>query len=148
MEKPFKVGLFPMCADLLHVGHIAAIKEAKACCDYLIVALNTEPYGKNPIESVYERWAKLNELKCVDLVLPYQGREDLENVASTFAYDVRFLGQDYINRDWDGKAEEAKRGIKPYFLQREHKFSSTEMKERVLLSSLNKHIVLKIHKEF
>jgi len=135
MEKPFKIGLFPMCADLLHVGHIAAIKEAKSYCDYLIVALNTAPDGKNPVETVYERWSKLYELKCVDLVLPYQGKKDLENVANTLAYDVRFLGEDYINKEWDGKEEEKKRGIKPHFLKRSHNFSSSELKQRVVLAS-------------
>ena len=44
-----KVGLFPMCADILHVGHILALEEAKKNYDYLIVALNTHPDGKNPI---------------------------------------------------------------------------------------------------
>lgn len=46
------IGLFPMCADILHVGHIAALREAKEHCDFLIVALNTKPDNKTPVESV------------------------------------------------------------------------------------------------
>lgn len=38
-----------MCADILHVGHILALEEAKKHCDILIVALNTHPDGKTPI---------------------------------------------------------------------------------------------------
>ena len=32
------IGLFPMCGDVLHTGHITALKEAKDNCDVLIVA--------------------------------------------------------------------------------------------------------------
>lgn len=131
MEKQYNVGLFPMCADILHAGHISALKEAKGLCNVLIVALNTHPDGKTPVESVYERWAKLNELKCVDFVIPYQGRSDLELVSSTLSYDVRFLGDDYVDKDWDGKQQEERRGIVPHFLQRSHGLSSTALKNRV-----------------
>lgn len=52
----YKIGLFPMCADILHAGHILALEEAKRHCDYLIVALNTHPDGKQPVQSVFERY--------------------------------------------------------------------------------------------
>ena len=127
-----KIGLFPMCGDLLHAGHIAALREAKEHCDYLIVGLNTHPDGKTPTESVYERYIKLVELRCVDEVIPYQGRKDMELIASTLNYQVRFLGSDYFTKDWDGKAQEDARGIPPYFLKRElHGLSTSELKQRI-----------------
>lgn len=135
VEKQYNIGLFPMCADILHAGHIVALKEAKAQCNILVVALNTHPDGKNPVESVYERWTKLIELACVDQVVPYQGRADLELLAATFQYDVRFLGEDYIDSVWDGKVQEAERGIKPVFLRRQHGLSSTALKQRVVAAA-------------
>lgn len=127
-----KIGLFPMCGDVLHAGHIAALKEAREHCDFLIVALNTHPDGKSPVESVYERFTKLAELKCVDQVIPYQGKKDMELLAATLNYNVRFLGNDYVNKDWDGKEQERKRCIPPYFMQRDlHSLSSTQLKERI-----------------
>lgn len=127
-----KIGLFPMCGDVLHAGHIAALKEAKEHCDFLIVALNTHPDGKSPVESVYERFTKLSELKCVDQVIPYQGKKDMELLAATLNYNVRFLGNDYVNKAWDGKEQERKRCIPPYFMQRDlHGLSSTQLKERI-----------------
>ena len=127
-----KIGLFPMCADLLHAGHILALETAKKNCDYLIVALNTHPDGKTPIQSVFERYVQLSAVKYVDAVIPYQGRADLETLALTFDYQVRFLGSDYVNRDWDGKQQEQARGIAPFFIEREHNMSSTNMKKRIV----------------
>ena len=133
MDKDYVVGLFPMCADVLHTGHIAALKEARAHCDFLILALNTHPDGKCPVESVYERWTKVHELRCVDMVVPYQGRKDMELLAATLQYHVRFLGDDYKDKDWDGKAQEAARGILPFFMNRsQHNLSSTALKQRIV----------------
>lgn len=133
--KQYEVGLFPMCGDLLHAGHILALQEAKAQCDWLVVGLNTHPDGKSPVQTVYERLTQLEALSCVDEVIPYQGRKDMELIAATLDYEVRFLGSDYIDKDWDGKEQEAKRGIEPYFIKRDHGLSSSELKERILRSA-------------
>ena len=127
----YKTGLFPMCADILHVGHILALEEAKNHCDTLIVALNTHPDGKSPVQSVFERYAQLYSVKWVDRIIPYQGTADMEKLALSLDYQVRFLGDDYKDKDWDGKEQELSRGIKPYFISRRHNFSSTELKERM-----------------
>lgn len=127
-----RVGLFPMCGDLLHAGHILALQGAKAQCDHLIVALNTHPDGKKPVQTVLERLTQIQALRCVDEVILYQGRKDMETIASVLNYDVRFLGYDYIDKDWDGKEQEEKRGIKPYFIKRDHGYSSTELKNRIV----------------
>ena len=44
------IGFYPMVADLLHAGHMIALKEAKENCDYLIVGLNCDPTNKRPIQ--------------------------------------------------------------------------------------------------
>ena len=68
-----KVGLFPMVADVLHAGHILAIKEAKENCDYLIVALYCKPKRKPDIvQSIFERYTQLSAVKYVDEVIPYE----------------------------------------------------------------------------
>ena len=130
--KKYKVGLFPMCGDLLHAGHIMALLQAKEQCERLIVALNTHPDGKRPVQSVFERVIQLRAVECVDDVLPYQGRADMEKIAAAYPYDVRFVGADYVGKTWDGRAQETERGIEAYFLDRDHGFSSTELKKRVV----------------
>lgn len=121
-----------MCADILHAGHILALEEAKRNCDYLIVALNTHPDGKSPIQSVFERYVQLSAVKYVDQIIPYQGRDDLELLAASINYDIRFLGSDYINKTWDGQSQEQMRGIKPFFISRLHDMSSTNLKLRLI----------------
>ena len=131
-SNTYTIGLFPMCADILHAGHILALEEAKKCCDYLIVALNTHPEGKSPIQSVFERYVQLDSVKWVDRIIPYQGTADMEKLALSLDYQVRFLGDDYVDKDWDGKKQEFERGIVPFFISRRHNFSSTELKERMV----------------
>ena len=126
-----RIGLFPMCADILHAGHILALEEAKKNCDHLIVALNTHPDGKNPVQSVLERYIQLRAVKFVDQVIPYQGKADMEILASVLDYEVRFLGSDYMYKDWDGKTQEFERGIETYFIERDHELSSSELKDRI-----------------
>ena len=120
-----------MVGDLLHAGHIIALEEAKRQCDILIVAINTHPEGKQPVQTVYERYVQAHAVRYVDVVMTYQGKRDMEAIASILNYDVRFLGDDYRYKEWDGKAQEEARGIEPYFINRDHGFSSTELKQRV-----------------
>lgn len=132
VTETFKIGLFPMCADILHAGHILALQEAKHNCEYLIVALNTAPDGKHPIQSVFERYTQLQAVSYVDQIIPYQGRRDLELIASSLNYHIRFLGSDYIEKDWDGKLQEQSRDIKPFFISRHHGMSSSNLKQRLI----------------
>lgn len=120
-----------MCADILHAGHILSLEEAKNHCDYLIVGLNCNPNGKTPVQSIYERFIQLRAVKFIDEIIPYGGREDLELLASSLPYNIRFLGEDYIDKDWDGKEIEQKLNKKPIFLSRKHNMSSTNLKERI-----------------
>lgn len=126
-----KIGLYPLVGDLLHPGHILAMQEAKSNCDYLIVALNCTPDGKRPIQSIYERYIQLSAIKYIDQIIPYQGKEDLELLASSLNYDIRFLGEDYRNKTWDGKEIELKLNKEIHFLKRQHDLSSTELKNRI-----------------
>ena len=84
------------------------------------------------MQSVFERYTQLCAVKWVDDVIPYQGKEDMERIASVLDYQIRFLGEDYINKEWDGKTQEQERGINPFFINRKHGFSSTELKKRIV----------------
>lgn len=142
-----KIGFYPMAADLLHAGHVLAIQEAKSNCDFLIVGLNCTPENKNPIQSIYERFVQLSAVKYIDQIIPYQGKADLELLAASLNYDIRFLGEDYIGKEWDGKAVEMKLGIRPFFLKRKHNMSSTSLKERIRNDSIHDTIDTDIEKE-
>lgn len=131
------IGFYPLVGDILHAGHVIAIEEAKANCDYLIVGLNCTPDGKQPVQSVYERFMQLRAVKFIDEIIPYAGKADLELLASSLQYQIRFLGEDYLEKDWDGKQIETELEKRPYFLKRRHPMSSTALKDKILEKSMN-----------
>lgn len=132
-----RVGIFPMTADLCHPGHIAALNEAKQHCDMLIVALNCNPTNGNPskmrpVETVFERFYRLKNLHCVDAVIPYENEGDLLELLMLTDHDVRFVGGDYENKDFTGKAYEFEHNIDIVYIDRSHNLSSTNLKHRVI----------------
>ena len=119
------------------------LEDAKAQCDYLIAALQTEPTidrpEKNkPIQSVVERYIQLKGCKYVDEIVPYQTEKDLEDIFLSFDLDVRIIGEEYRDKGFTAKHICLMKGIKIYYNPRQHKFSSTELRERLHTYSKNK----------
>ena len=128
-----KVGLFPMVADVMHAGHILAIKEAKENCDYLIIALYCSPKRKpNLVQSVFERYIQLDAVKYVDKVIPYEDEEDVHRVILSLKFDIYFLGADYKNKPFEGKELLKNLGKEIYYLSRNHTMSSTKLKSDII----------------
>jgi len=131
-----RIGLTCSTFDLLHAGHIAMLREAKAQCDYLIVALQVDPTldrkDKNkPIQSIVERQAQIAAVKYVDEVLIYCTECDLLDIINMYPIDVRILGEEYRTRDFTGKDECRNRGIELFFNKRDHRFSTSDLRKRV-----------------
>src|SRR6056300_118903 len=132
-----KVGITFSAFDLLHAGHIGMLREAKANCDYLIVGLQTDPTidrptEKNkPVQTLVERYAQLNALKFIDEIVPYQTEEDVIDILELFQVDVRFLGEEYREKEFTGKDVCRKRGIELHFNKRDHRFSTSGLRKRV-----------------
>ena len=132
-----KIGFTCSTFDLLHAGHVGMLREAKANCDVLIVGLQSDPTidrpdTKNkPIQTMVERYAQLNALKFVDEIVPYQTEQDLIDILELFQLDVRFLGDEYKEKEFTGKDVCRKRGIELHFNKRDHRFSTTDLRHRV-----------------
>lgn len=131
-----RIGFTCSTFDLLHAGHIQMLRDAKDQCDYLICGLQIDPSidrpEKNkPVQTIVERFTQLNAVKYVDEIIPYQTEADLEDILNMIHIDVRILGEEYKNGKFTGRAICAKRGIELYFNKREHRFSSTDLRERV-----------------
>jgi glycerol-3-phosphate cytidylyltransferase len=132
-----KTGIVFSAFDLLHAGHIGMLREAKANCDYLIVGLQTDPTIDRPIEknkpvqTLVERYAQLNALKFVDEIVPYQTEQDVVDILELFQIDVRFLGEEYREKEFTGKDICRKRGIELHFNKRDHRFSTSDLRRRV-----------------
>lgn len=123
-----KVGLFPMVADVLHAGHVIAIEEAKAHCDYLIIALHCNPLYKNPVQTVYERYMQLRAVKWVDEIIPYSNKADVENLLQSLNYDIYFLGEDYRGKEFECCDILEKLNKEVYYISRKHTMSSSSLK--------------------
>lgn len=112
------------------------LREAKAQCDYLIVGLQTDPsidrHDKNkPIQTVVERYVQLSAVKYVDEIVVYETEQDLQDILEMFPINVRILGEEYKDKDFTGREICKKRGIQLYFNKRNHRFSSSGLRNRV-----------------
>ena len=131
-----KVGIVFSTFDLLHAGHIGMLREAKNNCDYLICGLQSNPQldrkEKNaPVQTLVERYAQLNAIKFVDEIVPYETESDVIDILELFDLDIRFLGEEYREKEFTGKDICRKRGIQLYFNKRDHRFSSSGLRKRV-----------------
>ena len=132
-----KIGFNCSSCDLFHAGHVTMMKMEKQLCDYLIVALQVDPtidrpgVKNKPVQSVYERYVQLQGCKYVDEILVYESEADLLNLLQTQNIDVRFLSEEYKDRDFTGKQYCIDNGIELFFHLRRHQYSSTELRNRV-----------------
>jgi glycerol-3-phosphate cytidylyltransferase len=144
VSKP--IGFTCSTFDLLHAGHILMLAEAKSVCDYLIVALQTDPSidrpdTKNkPVQSVVERYVQLSAVKFIDQIIVYQTEKDLEDMLMFLPITVRFIGEEYEGKEFTGKDICEDRGIKIWYNSRKHRFSSSELRQRTYQSELTKKV--------
>jgi glycerol-3-phosphate cytidylyltransferase len=139
-----KIGITFSTFDLLHAGHIAMLAEAKNHCDYLICGLQTDPTidrpdTKNkPVQSIVERQIQLAACRYVDEVVVYSTEQDLVDLLLILPVDVRVLGVEYENKEFTGRSECEMRGIELVFNGRDHSFSSSGLRSRVVAAESHK----------
>jgi len=106
------------CFDLLHAGHVATLRAARALGDCLVVCLNSDDSVRQlkgperPLVPEADRIAVLEALGCVDVVVPFDEWTP-EGVLRRLRPDVFAKGGDYALRDlpeaallgtWGGQA--------------------------------------------
>jgi D-beta-D-heptose 7-phosphate kinase/D-beta-D-heptose 1-phosphate adenosyltransferase len=88
------------CFDLLHIGHIRYLEEAKTLGDVLIVGVNSDSSVRKlkgperPILPVEERAEILSGLGCVDYITIFDELDPL-NLISSLQPDVLVKGGDW-----------------------------------------------------
>lgn len=99
-EAGKKVAFTNGCFDLLHVGHVLYLEEAKALGDVLVVGLNSDASvsrlkGPNrPIQDEYTRAHVLAALQSVDMVVLFP-EDDPYNLISMLKPDILVKGGDW-----------------------------------------------------
>lgn len=124
--------------DMFHVGHLNLIKNAKAHCDYLIVAVNSDELvssykNKDVIVPLAERMQIVQALKYVDQVVR---SDDLCKIKAQQQHHFTKL---FIGDDWRGsprwektKQDMAELGAEVVFLTYTQNTSSTVLREKLL----------------
>jgi rfaE bifunctional protein nucleotidyltransferase chain/domain len=125
------------CFDLLHAGHVATLRAARALGNCLVVCLNSDGSVRRlkgpgrPLVPLADRVAVLEALDCVDVVVPFDERTP-EAVLARLRPDVFAKGGDYALTDlpeadllasWGGQAV-----VLPYLEGR----STTELMKEVV----------------
>jgi D-beta-D-heptose 7-phosphate kinase/D-beta-D-heptose 1-phosphate adenosyltransferase len=88
------------CFDILHVGHVSYLEEAKSCGDRLVVAVNDDDSvrrlkgSRRPVNPLADRMAVLAGLASVDWVVPFSEDTPAELIAKVLP-DVLVKGGDY-----------------------------------------------------
>jgi D-beta-D-heptose 7-phosphate kinase/D-beta-D-heptose 1-phosphate adenosyltransferase len=99
-KRGLKVGFTNGCFDLLHPGHVAALRSAAAECDRLIVAINSDASvrrlkGPNrPLQDERSRAYVVGALSAVDLVVVFDEDTPAETIAA-LTPDLLAKGADY-----------------------------------------------------
>jgi glycerol-3-phosphate cytidylyltransferase len=138
-----RIGITFSQFDMLHAGHIAMLSEVKNYCDYLIAGLQNNaqwdrPEKNAPIQSIVERQIQLSAVRYVDEIVVYNTEKDLEDILLTLPIDVRILGVEYKEKAFTGKSICEQRGIEIIYNGRDHSFSSSSLRKRVVQAEMEK----------
>lgn len=135
-DEGMVIGFTSVVGDMLHAGHSLMLDECKMYCDYLYVGLiddptKDRPEKNKPIQSLFERYQQLCSHRAVDEVIPLDGEDDLDLALRSLPIDVRFVGEDYVGKNFTGKDTCEKLGIKIIYNKRKHNLSSSELRIRI-----------------
>jgi rfaE bifunctional protein nucleotidyltransferase chain/domain len=98
------------CFDLLHLGHIRSLEQARGLGDRLVVALNTDASvrrikgPKRPVVPARQRAEVVAALECVDWVVVFRGSTPLP-VIRALRPDLLAKGADWPLDRIVGRAE-------------------------------------------
>lgn len=99
-EQGLAVGFTNGCFDILHPGHVALLAAARAACDRLVVALNTDASVRRlkgptrPVNALAARAQVMAAIRYTDCVVAFDEDTPLELIRA-LAPDVLVKGADY-----------------------------------------------------
>jgi len=125
------------CFDLIHVGHVSYLEEAKALGDYLIVALNTDASvsrlkgAHRPIVSEDNRMKVIAALGSVDAVILFNEETPILTIEALMP-DILVKGGDWAVDQIVGNEAVAHNGGLVMSLPYLESNSTTDIERRIL----------------
>ncbi|OFX14032.1 MAG: hypothetical protein A2Z18_05985 [Armatimonadetes bacterium RBG_16_58_9] len=92
------------CFDILHIGHVRYLQDARACGDMLVVGVNSDDSVRKlkgperPVVPEFERVEILSALECVDYVTIFTEDTPTELILS-IRPNIHVKGGDYRPED-------------------------------------------------
>lgn len=132
-RQPKIKGIVAGAFDIIHPGYVRMFKECKRHCNHFTIALHENPSLDRPnkippVQTLEERMEILESIKYVDDIIVYQKEDTFLSYLNN--YDIRFLGDDYKNGSYTGKNVD----INIIFVDRDHNYSTTELKRKIVKS--------------
>jgi glycerol-3-phosphate cytidylyltransferase len=85
--------------DLFHIGHLRLLQRVKNLGNHLTVAVSTDDFnaikGKKTLISYDQRREIVENIKCVDQVIPETCWEQKEEDIKNFDIDIFAMGNDW-----------------------------------------------------
>ncbi|MCS6885454.1 MAG: D-glycero-beta-D-manno-heptose 1-phosphate adenylyltransferase [Acidobacteriota bacterium] len=135
--KGLKVVFTNGCFDIVHCGHIAYLRQARALGDLLFVGINSDASvrklkgAKRPILSQNERAEILAAMEMIDYLTIFD--EDTPyRLISTLLPDILVKGGDWQLDQIVGRSEVESSGGKVYSLPYLRGFSTTDIIDRIV----------------
>jgi rfaE bifunctional protein nucleotidyltransferase chain/domain len=113
-KKKRKVAFTNGCFDILHLGHVSYLQEAKGAADILVIGLNSDRSvkkikgPKRPIVEEKSRAAVLAALACVDYVVLFDEETPIKLIEAVKP-DILIKGA-----DWKGKGAVGSESVRAY----------------------------------
>lgn len=124
------------CFDLLHVGHLRYLEDARSRGDRLVVAINDDESVRRlkgegrPLMPIGERAELLLALRCVDRVVAF-GEATMETTLRKLRPDVHAKGTDYTPESVPEAAIDRELGIEVAICGDPKDHSTSELLGRV-----------------
>jgi glycerol-3-phosphate cytidylyltransferase len=116
--------------DLFHIGHLRLLKRVKKLGNHLIVSISTDEFnaekGKKTLIPYEQRKEIVENIECVDLVIPETCWEQKIEDIKKYEIDIFAMGN-----DWEGKFDFLKEYCEVVYLPRTENISSTEIKKQM-----------------
>jgi rfaE bifunctional protein nucleotidyltransferase chain/domain len=116
-ERGRTVVLANGCFDLLHVGHLRYLEDAKQLGDQLVVGINSDRSVRDlkgagrPLQNERDRAALVAAFRCVDFVFVFD-EPTIETALRILRPDIHAKGTDYTPEDVPEAAVSRELGIR------------------------------------